>query len=82
MNPKIALFGVTALTVACTNNTGDSGSKNYTCSGGTAGEGSIEDVVPDWTLCDVNATSPTFDQAVSPSDLRGQVSVWYFGHST
>ena len=36
----------------------------------------------EWALEDVNATSPTFGQVVSPSDLRGQVSVWYFGHST
>lgn len=36
----------------------------------------------DWALEDVNATSPTAGQVISPSDLRGQVSVWYFGHST
>jgi len=35
-----------------------------------------------WALEDVNPTSPTFEQAVSPADLIGQVSVWYFGHST
>lgn len=40
------------------------------------------DVVPDWSLEDVNATSPTAGEVVSPSDLRGQVSVWYYGHST
>ncbi len=35
-----------------------------------------------WALEDVNASSPTFGEIISPSDLRGQVSVWYFGHST
>ena len=36
----------------------------------------------EWALEDVNSTSPTFGEVISPSDLRGQVSVWYFGHST
>ena len=36
----------------------------------------------DWALEDVNTSSPTFGEVISPSDLRGQVSVWYFGHST
>jgi hypothetical protein len=35
-----------------------------------------------WALEDVNATSPTFGEVISPTDLRGQVSVWYFGHAT
>lgn len=54
--------------------------------GDTGGEGvqdaNFSGTAPDWALEDVNATSPTFGEVVSPSDLRGQVSVWYFGHST
>jgi len=40
------------------------------------------EVLPDFTLDDVNATSPTAGRAVSVSDQRGRVSAWYFGHST
>jgi len=76
MNPRLALLGATALALACTGNNGDSGNK------GEVGEASFDGVAPDWALFDVNATSPTFGDEVSPTDLRGQVSVWYFGHST
>ncbi len=38
--------------------------------------------VPDFSLLDVNTTSPTYMQAVSPRQFMGQVSGWYFGHST
>lgn len=38
--------------------------------------------VPDFSLPDVNATSPTFDTAVSPRDYLQAVSGWYFGHAT
>lgn len=38
--------------------------------------------VPDFALTDVNATSETYQQMVSPQDYVGQVSGWYFGHST
>ncbi len=37
---------------------------------------------PDFSLEDVNATSATFGQVVSPRDHLEQVSGWYFGHST
>ena len=43
------------------------------------GEGEL---VADFQLVDVNPTSPTFNQNVSPRDYLGQVSAWYFGHST
>ena len=47
---------------------------------------SLEDrivfAVPDFGLMDVNTTSPTYQQAVSPRDYIGQVTGWYFGHST
>lgn len=39
-------------------------------------------VVPDFSLKDVNTTSVTFDQEVSPRDHLQQVSAWYFGHAT
>jgi len=42
-----------------------------------AGDG----VAPDWSLVDVNTASARSTQSVSPSDYRGKVSAWYFGHS-
>jgi len=39
-------------------------------------------VMPDFLLEDVNATSSTFGQPVSPRDYLQQVSGWYFGHAT
>ncbi len=38
--------------------------------------------VPDFALVDVNPTSVTYDQAVSPRDYLQRVSAWYFGHAT
>ena len=38
--------------------------------------------VPDFDLVDTNATSPTYDQTVSPRDYLAQVSAWYFGEAT
>ncbi len=40
------------------------------------------EVLPDFTLDDVNPTSPTSGEPVSVADQRGRVSAWYFGHST
>ena len=37
---------------------------------------------PDWSLADVNDTSPTFGQQVSPRDQLLKVSGWYFTHAT
>ena len=39
-------------------------------------------IVPDFALVDVNSTSSTYDQSVSPRDYLQQVSGWYFGHAT
>jgi hypothetical protein len=39
-------------------------------------------VVPDFSLADVNPNSATAGQAVSPRQHAGQISAWYFGHST
>ena len=36
----------------------------------------------EFLLVDVNPTSETFNQTVSPRDYLGQTSAWYFGHST
>jgi hypothetical protein len=33
-------------------------------------------------LEDVNPGSPSFGELISPNDLRGQVSAWYFAHAT
>ena len=38
--------------------------------------------VPDFSLVDVNPTSPTAGQPVSPRDLLAQTSGWYFTHAT
>ena len=40
------------------------------------------EMVADFSLLDTNPTSATYDQLVSPRDYLGQVSAWYFGHST
>ena len=39
-------------------------------------------ILSDHTLTDVNPTSATFDTGVAVSSFQGQVSAWYFGHST
>jgi hypothetical protein len=44
----------------------------------TSGEG----LAPDFALRDVNATSPTFDEDVSPRHYLGRISAWYFGSAT
>jgi hypothetical protein len=42
----------------------------------------VGDLVPDFSLLDVNPSSPTSGQPVAPRDYLKQVSGWYFGHST
>lgn len=39
------------------------------------------EVVPDFALPDVNPASPTGGQVVSPRDLIGQVSGYYFTYA-
>jgi len=39
-------------------------------------------LVPDFSLADVNSSSQTFQTDVSPRDLNGNVSVYYFGLAT
>lgn len=43
------------------------------------GEGEL---VPDFSLVDVNESSSRFNESVSPREYLGQVSGWYFGHAT
>ncbi|MEC7557062.1 MAG: hypothetical protein VX311_03070 [Planctomycetota bacterium] len=40
------------------------------------------DAQPDFHLTDVNDTSSTSGQDVSPRDYLEEVSAWYFGHAT
>ena len=35
-----------------------------------------------FSLIDVNETSDTYQQAISPADYLGKTSGWYFGHAT
>ena len=37
---------------------------------------------PNFSLEDVNPTSTTYQQQVSPRDYLGKVSGWYFGYAT
>lgn len=41
-----------------------------------------QQVMPDFTLLDVNPTSATAAQPISPRDYLQKVSAWYFGHAT
>jgi hypothetical protein len=42
----------------------------------------VLDRAPAFSLPDVNPTSASFDQEVSPRDYLQKVSAWYFGHAT
>ncbi len=44
--------------------------------------GPVGRTVSDFSLQDVNPTSPHSGALVSPRDYLGQISAWYFGHST
>lgn len=56
------------------------------CTAGTdSGAGSAAPVgeqVADFLLDDLNSTSPRYGDAISPRDYLGEVSGWYFFHST
>ena len=41
-----------------------------------------EEAPEEFTLLDVNTSSPTYGTAVNPRDYLGQVSAYYFGHAT
>ena len=38
--------------------------------------------LPDFSLVDVNHTSASYNQTISPRDYIGQTTAWYFGHAT
>lgn len=40
------------------------------------------DAMPDFSLLDLNPQSPREGELISPRDYLGEVSAWYFGHST
>ena len=63
------IAGVVALTAAC---------------GGTETPPvmMMSGALTDFSLPDVNPTSPTFNMMVSPRAQLGKVSAWYFGHAT
>ncbi len=45
-------------------------------------EGEPGSQVANFALVDVNASSPKFNQTVSPGDYLQHATAWYFGHST
>ena len=49
---------------------------------GCGGDAAPVDVMSDFLLPDMNATSDTYQLDVSPRDHLGEASAWYFGHST
>jgi hypothetical protein len=40
------------------------------------------ELVPDFAIEDVNASSVSFGELVSPRDFEGIASAWYFGHAS
>lgn len=60
--------------------TGGTGGMSMGGAGGTGGM--MAQMVPDFSLIDVNPNSMTSGQPVSPRDYLMRVSAWYFGHST
>ena len=53
------------------------------CSSGSTPPPAAEpQVVPDFLLADVNPTSDTYNNEVSPRDALGQISAWYFASGT
>ena len=42
----------------------------------------VDGVSPDFCLVDINPRSPRSGDSISPRDYLGEVSGWYFIHST
>jgi len=40
------------------------------------------EVLPEFSLEDVNISSATYGDFITPSYFRGQSSAWYFGHAS
>ena len=75
--------GATSTAGAGGESTGGTSSGGVGGVGGATGTGGmVAQIVPDFSLIDLNTASPTSGQAVSPRDYLGKVSAWYFGHST
>lgn len=65
------------------NSTGGVGGTGGGSTGGVGGTGgAVAQMVPDFTLVDLNPMSSSAGQEVSPRDYLSRVSAWYFGHST
>jgi len=41
-----------------------------------------DQALPDFAVTDANPNSARYGENVSPRDYLGEVSAWYFGHST
>jgi len=52
------------------------------CSSSTTPPAAGGQAAPEFLLLDVNDTSPTSGQLVSPRQVTGNVSAWYFGSAT
>jgi len=77
-------FGVrrtflTGLVIAAMSGCGDDKGPTNPPPGGVT---PINYVEPDFSLADANPNSTTHAQNVSPRVCLGQISAWYFGHST
>jgi hypothetical protein len=48
----------------------------------TANDGNHDEIPADFSLMDVNQSSPTYQHTLSPRDYLDHVSVWLFGWST
>lgn len=68
--------------VASTTTGGQGGTGASSGQGGLGQGGQGLGPVPDFSLLDVNETSPTHDTRVSPRDYLDQVSAWYFAEAT
>ncbi|MEM1034069.1 MAG: hypothetical protein AAGA56_06800 [Myxococcota bacterium] len=70
--------GEASATMNATTASSSTGSAGPGAGGGNTSGG----VVADFSLRDVNATSASFDQPVSPRDYLDRVSAWYFAEAT
>ncbi len=67
MSPRLSIvFAALTLSTACTPDIGFE-----------TGE-----VLPEFSLEDLNTSSATFGELITPSYFRGQASAWYFGHAS
>lgn len=62
--------------------TGESSSSTGGSSGEESSTGEPIGPAPDFGLIDVNPSSASFEQPVSPRDYLERVSGWYFAHAT